>query len=90
MFDKPGEAWFDDAHRNEPVPQQKKSVSDAIHAGTVVQDGSVVPRWPAPSAARPLAKNCRWCARRESSKPEIGQLADKNLRRIVPAVVVIA
>ncbi|MBN0848610.1 hypothetical protein JTL96_40170, partial [Pseudomonas aeruginosa] len=37
-----GEAWFDEAMlTGEPVPQQKGD-GDAIHAGTVVQDGSVL------------------------------------------------
>ena len=37
-----GEAWFDEAMlTGEPVPQQK-SQGDGVHAGTVVQDGSVL------------------------------------------------
>ncbi|STV44597.1 Lead, cadmium, zinc and mercury transporting ATPase [Klebsiella pneumoniae] len=46
---------------------------------------------PAPSAARPRWQELSaWCAQAQSSKPEIGQLADKISAVFVPAVVVIA
>ncbi|VUC88997.1 Lead cadmium zinc and mercury transporting ATPase [Salmonella sp. NCTC 11881] len=37
-----GEAWLDEAMlTGEPIPQQKGE-GDSVHAGTVVQDGSVL------------------------------------------------
>ncbi len=62
-----GEAWFDEAMlTGEPVPQQKGD-GDAIHAGTVVQDGSVLFTASA-SAARPRWQELSaWCARRRAA-----------------------
>ncbi len=52
-----GEAWFDEAMlTGEPVPQQKGD-GDAIHAGTVVQDGSVLFTASAVGSQTTLAKN---------------------------------
>lgn len=72
----------------EPVPQQKGD-GDAIHAGTVVQDGSVLFTASAVGSQTTLARIIRM-VRQQSSKPEIGQLADKISAVFVPAVVVIA
>ncbi|MDW3283017.1 Cu+ exporting ATPase, partial [Escherichia coli] len=85
-----GEAWFDEAMlTGEPVPQQKGD-GDAIHAGTVVQDGSVLFTASAVGSQTTLSRIIRMVRQAQSSKPEIGQLADKISAVFVPAVVVIA
>lgn len=85
-----GEAWFDEAMlTGEPVPQEK-SHGDAIHAGTVVQDGSVLFRASAVGSHTTLSRIIKMVRQAQSSKPEIGQLADKISAVFVPAVVAIA
>ncbi len=85
-----GEAWFDEAMlTGEPVPQQK-SDGDNIHAGTVVQDGSVLFRASAVGSHTTLSRIIRMVRQAQSSKPEIGQLADRISAVFVPAVVAIA
>ncbi|EPH9681622.1 copper-exporting P-type ATPase CopA [Klebsiella michiganensis] len=85
-----GEAWFDEAMlTGEPVPQQKGD-GDAVHAGTVVQDGSILFTASAVGSQTTLARIIRMVRQAQSSKPEIGQLADKISAVFVPAVVAIA
>ncbi|HKM96666.1 MAG TPA: copper-exporting P-type ATPase CopA, partial [Buttiauxella sp.] len=85
-----GEAWFDEAMlTGEPVPQQK-STDEPIHAGTVVQDGSVLFRATAIGNHTTLSRIIRMVRQAQSSKPEIGQLADKISAIFVPVVVLIA
>lgn len=85
-----GEGWFDEAMlTGEPVPQQKGS-GDAIHAGTVVQDGSVLFRASAVGSRTTLSRIIRMVRQAQSSKPQIGQLADKISAVFVPVVVLIA
>ncbi len=85
-----GEAWFDEAMlTGEPVPQEKSN-GDAIHAGTVVQDGSVLFRASAVGSHTTLSRIIKMVRQAQSSKPEIGQLADKISSVFVPAVVAIA
>lgn len=85
-----GEAWFDEAMlTGEPVPQEKSN-GDAIHAGTVVQDGSVLFRASAVGSHTTLSRIIKMVRQAQSSKPEIGQLADKISAVFVPAVVAIA
>lgn len=85
-----GEAWFDEAMlTGEPVPQQK-SHDEPIHAGTVVQDGSVLFRASRTGSHTTLARIIRMVRQAQSSKPEIGQLADRISAVFVPVVVAIA
>jgi Cu+-exporting ATPase len=85
-----GEAWFDEAMlTGEPIPQQK-SQDDNVHAGTVVQDGSVLFRASAVGSHTTLSRIIRMVRQAQSSKPEIGKLADKISAVFVPVVVCIA
>lgn len=72
-----GEVWMDEAMlTGEPIPQQKSS-GDPVHAGTVVQDGSVLFRAGAIGSQTTLARIIKLVRQAQSSKPEIGQMADR-------------
>lgn len=85
-----GEGWFDEAMlTGEPVPLQK-GVDGLLHAGTVVQDGSVLFTATATGNQTTLARIIRMVRQAQSSKPQIGQLADRISAVFVPVVVAIA
>ncbi|WJW81283.1 copper-exporting P-type ATPase CopA [Moellerella wisconsensis] len=85
-----GEVWLDEAMlTGEPIPQQK-TVGAQVHAGTVVQDGSVLFRAAAVGSQTTLARIIRLVRQAQSSKPQIGQLADRISAIFVPVVVAIA
>ncbi|WP_145515871.1 copper-exporting P-type ATPase CopA [Yersinia aleksiciae] len=85
-----GEVWMDEAMlTGEPIPQQK-SAGDMVHAGTQVQDGSVLFRANAIGSQTTLARIIKLVRQAQSSKPEIGKLADRISAVFVPTVVAIA
>ena len=85
-----GEAWLDESMlTGEAIPQQKNA-GDRLHAGTVMQDGSVLFRADAIGKNTTLSRIIQLVRQAQSSKPEIGQLADKISAVFVPAVVIVA
>jgi Cu+-exporting ATPase len=85
-----GEVWMDEAMlTGEPIPQQK-SAGDVVHAGTQVQDGSVLFRANAIGSQTTLARIIKLVRQAQSSKPEMGKLADRISAIFVPTVVAIA
>ncbi|MQL47964.1 copper-exporting P-type ATPase CopA [Photorhabdus khanii] len=85
-----GEVWLDEAMlTGEPIPQQK-SRGDNVHAGTTVQDGTILFTAAAVGSQTTLARIIKLVRQAQSSKPEMGQLADKISSVFVPAVVAIA
>ncbi|MDX7991202.1 copper-exporting P-type ATPase CopA [Xenorhabdus littoralis] len=85
-----GTVWLDEAMlTGEPIPQQK-STGDAVHAGTIVQDGTVLFKANAVGSQTTLSRIIKLVRQAQSSKPEIGQLADKISSIFVPVVVAIA
>lgn len=85
-----GEVWMDEAMlTGEPIPQQK-TIGNTVSAGTTVQDGTVLFRAAAVGSKTTLARIIKLVRQAQSSKPEIGQLADKISAVFVPVVVVIA
>ncbi|MDW8845956.1 copper-exporting P-type ATPase CopA [Erwinia sp. MMLR14_017] len=85
-----GEAWLDEAMlTGEAMPQQKQ-IGDDIHAGTVLQDGSVLFSASAVGKNTTLSRIINSVRQAQSSKPEIGRLADRISAVFVPAVVAVA
>ncbi len=85
-----GEIWLDESMlTGEPAPRQK-SAGDKVHAGTVVQDGTVLFSADAVGNQTTLARIIRLVRQAQSSKPAIGQMADRISAVFVPTVVAIA
>ncbi|MDR0807064.1 MAG: copper-exporting P-type ATPase CopA [Enterobacteriaceae bacterium] len=85
-----GEVWIDEAMLTGEAMPQQKSIADNIHAGTVVQDGSALFRAAAIGNQTTLARIIKLVRQAQSSKPEIGRLADRISAVFVPVVVAIA
>lgn len=85
-----GEAWLDESMlTGEPLPQHKTQ-GEAIHAGTLVQDGTLLFRAGAIGKNTTLSRIIQLVRQAQSSKPAIGQLADRISAVFVPVVVLIA
>lgn len=85
-----GEAWMEESMlTGEPLPQYKTQ-GEAIHAGTLVQDGTLLFRASAIGKNTTLSRIIQLVRQAQSSKPAIGQLADRISAVFVPAVVLIA
>lgn len=83
-----GDVWLDEAMlTGEAVPQQR-SGGYTVYAGTVIDNGSVLFRAAAIGSKTTLARITKLVPQAQSSKPEIGQLADRISAIFVPAVVV--
>lgn len=85
-----GEAWLDEAMlTGEAVPQAKQP-GDKIFAGTLVQDGTLHFVARATGSHTTLARIINLVRQAQSSKPDIGRLADRISAVFVPVVVAIA
>ncbi|WP_158783835.1 copper-exporting P-type ATPase CopA [Pantoea sp. BAV 3049] len=85
-----GEAWLDEAMLTGEALPQEKDEGDKVHAGTVMQDGSVLFTASAVGKNTTLSRIINLVRQAQSSKPEIGQLADRISAVFVPAVVAVA
>ncbi|MCW9717969.1 copper-translocating P-type ATPase [Avibacterium sp. 21-599] len=85
-----GQGWFDESMlTGEPLSVQKY-VGDKISAGTLISDGTVIYRAEQIGEQTTLANIIKLVRQAQSSKPKIGQLADKIAGIFVPIVIGIA
>ncbi|WP_127958936.1 copper-exporting P-type ATPase CopA [Serratia microhaemolytica] len=85
-----GEVWIDEAMLTGEALAQQKSIGQRLHAGTLVEDGSVLFRAEAIGSQTTLARIIKLVRKAQGSKPEMGQLADKISAIFVPVVLLIA
>ncbi len=85
-----GEAWCDEAMLTGEAVPQSKTQGDRLFAGTLVQDGTVRFIAQATGGNTALARIIQLVRKAQSSKPEVGRLADRISAVFVPVVVVIA
>ncbi|HGJ5864270.1 copper-exporting P-type ATPase CopA [Arsenophonus nasoniae] len=85
-----GEIWLDESMLTGEAIPQYKTVDEKVHAGTVVQDGTALLRVSAVGQHTTLARIIKLVRQAQSSKPAIGQLADKVAAIFVPSVITIA
>ncbi|HBO37357.1 MAG TPA: Cu+ exporting ATPase, partial [Pasteurellaceae bacterium] len=85
-----GSCWIDESMlTGEPVPVCKNT-GDKVSAGTLVTDGTLLFRAEQIGNNTTLANIIKLVRQAQSSKPKLGQLADKIAAVFVPVVVVIA
>lgn len=85
-----GEIWLDESMLTGEAVAQYKTVGEKVHAGTVVQDGTALLCVSAVGQHTTLARIIKLVRQAQSSKPAIGQLADKIAAIFVPGVIIIA
>lgn len=85
-----GEAWLDEAMLTGEAVPQGKSTGDKIYAGTLVQDGAVRFIASATGNHTTLSRIIHLVRQAQSSKPDVGRLADRISAVFVPVVVAIA
>lgn len=85
-----GEAWLDEAMLTGEAVPQVKQIGDTLYAGTLVQDGAVQFIARATGSHTTLARIINLVRQAQSSKPDIGRLADRISAVFVPVVVAIA
>ncbi len=85
-----GSGWLDESMlTGEPIAIEKQ-VGDKVSAGTLLTDGSVLFRAEQVGSHTRLANIIKLVRQAQSSKPPIGQLADKVASIFVPTVISIA
>ena len=85
-----GSAWFDESMlTGEPLPVEKKE-GDQVNAGTLLTNGTLLFKAEQIGNKTRLANIIKLVRQAQSSKPPIGQLADKIASVFVPAVISIA
>ncbi|CAK9884204.1 MAG: Copper-exporting P-type ATPase [Candidatus Erwinia impunctatus] len=85
-----GELWLDESMLTGEALPQHRIAGGKLHAGTVVSDGSVLFTAQAVGKNTTLARIIQLVRRAQSSKPQLGQLADRISAIFVPVVVLIA
>jgi len=85
-----GEAWLDEAMLTGEAVPQGKGAGDKVFAGTLVQDGAVRFVARATGQHTALSRIIHLVRQAQSSKPDVGRLADRISAVFVPVVVAIA
>ncbi|WP_264289447.1 copper-exporting P-type ATPase CopA [Duffyella gerundensis] len=85
-----GEGWLDEAMLTGEAAAQRKAAGATLYAGTLLQDGSVIFTAQATGKNTTLARIIQLVRQAQSSKPALGQLADRISAVFVPVVVAIA